>query len=128
MRAYHPPILMLGLLAWCVGCGQAPPTLAHGKPVSHWVQSLQDPDAKVRRKAVDHLGNVGTADPAVVPALIGAVKDGDAGVRRAAILALLKLGSAAQNAVPVLTEALQDKDPQSRDYAARALKQIQGTN
>jgi HEAT repeat protein len=108
------------------GCGQVAPTQVGGKPVSHWVQALQDRDPRVRKKAVDKLGNVGTADPAVVPALIAAVKDRDAGVRAEAVLRLLQLGPAARDAVPALTEAQKDRDPTVRAHAARALQRIQG--
>jgi HEAT repeat protein len=117
--------LMLGVVAWCAACSPTPSTQAHGKPVSHWVEVLQSPDAKARKKAVDVLSNVGTADPAVLPALTEAVKDRDVAVRRAAILALLKMGPAAKDATPALTEALQDKDPQTREYARKALEKIQ---
>jgi HEAT repeat protein len=78
--------------------------MAHGKPVAHWVQALQDPSATVRKKAVNVLGNVGAVDPAVVPALARALKDRDVGVRRAAVLALLKIGPAARDVVPALKE------------------------
>jgi HEAT repeat protein len=108
------------------GCGKAPPTLAHGKPVAHWVQALQDPDVRVRRKAADVLGNVGAVDGAVVPALARAVKDRDVGVRRAAVLALLKIGPGAREAAPVLEEAGKDRDGRVGAYAAQALRKVRG--
>lgn len=116
--------ILLGL--WCGGCGKAPPTLAGGKPVSYWIAALQDADAKVRKKAAFKLGNVGTADPAALPALIGALDDRDAAVRREAILALVKFGPAAKEAIPALT-ALQhkDRDAQVRAYASKALEKLQ---
>jgi HEAT repeat protein len=116
----------LGLILSLVGCGHTPAPLAHGKPVSHWLQALHAADPRKRKKAVEVLGNVGTADPVAIPALIGAVKDCDPKVRGAAILALLKIGPAAEGAIPVLTEAQKDKDPLVRSYAAKALKRIQG--
>jgi HEAT repeat protein len=118
--------LLLIVIVTAVGCGQAPPTQVGGKPVSHWVQALQDRDPQVRKKAVDKLGNVGTADPAVVPALIQAVKDRDARVRAEAVLRLLQLGPAARDAVPALAEARKDPDAKVRAHAARALERIQG--
>src|SRR5262245_38050495 len=118
--------LALAVLA-LAGCSSRPPegTQAHGKPLAHWVQALQDPDAKVRKRATEVLGNVGAADPQVVPALSGAVKDRDRAVREAAVLALLKIGPAAREAAPALAEASKDSDPKVRTYAAKALKQIQ---
>jgi hypothetical protein len=132
MRSLHAPLakvegmryLLLGLVL-IVGCGQTPAPLAHGKPVGHWVQALHAGDARLRKQAVEVLGNVGTSDPTAIPALIGAVKDRDPRVRGAAILALLKIGPAAQEAIPVLTEAQKDRDAQVRSYAAKALKRIQ---
>jgi HEAT repeat protein len=115
------------LVALAVGCGKEPPTLAGGKPVSHWVQALQDPDARVRKQATAKLGNVGTADPAALPALTGALQDRSPEVRREAILAVLKCGPAAREVMPVLTELRQrDPDPRVRSFAARALEKLQG--
>jgi HEAT repeat protein len=106
------------------GCGKAS-TVVHGKPVSHWVEALRGPDAKERKRAVEALGNVGAADPDVVPALVGAVKDRDPAVRAAAVLALLKIGPDAHEAVPVLTAARGDPNAHVRRYAAKALARIQ---
>ena len=114
-------------LAGCgmAGCGGRPePTMAHGKPVAHWVQSLQDPDARVRKRAADVMGNIGAVDPTIVPALAAAVKDRDRSVREAAVLALLKMGAAAKEATPALDEASKDSDARIRSYAAKALQKI----
>jgi HEAT repeat protein len=119
-------LLILVLLALLCGCRKAPPTLAHGQPVSHWVEALRDPDPVVRMKAVKILGNVGPADATAIPALITAVKDADFAVRDEAVLALLKIGPAARDAIPVLTEAQHDEDPTVRSHAAKALARIQG--
>ena len=75
---------------------------------------------------LEALGNVGAADPAAIPALIGALKDSDAAVRAAATLALLKIGPDAQDAAEALAEAQKDKDPKVRDLAAKALQRVQG--
>jgi HEAT repeat protein len=114
--------LSLGVLAGC----SAPfgPTLAHGKPVEHWVQALRDPDLKVRKRAADVLGNVGAADATVVPALATALKDRDRGVREATVLALLKIGPSAQEAAPALLLASKDADAKVRAYAIQALEKI----
>ena len=44
---------------------------------------------------------------------------------REAILSLLKFGPAAKDSVPVLTEALKDSDAKVRQYAEKALAQVQ---
>jgi HEAT repeat protein len=118
-------ILIAGLVVLLAGCGRAQPTLAHGKPVSDWVAALQHPDARQRKKAAEVLGNVGAADPAVVPALAGAVKDRDPAVRGEAVLALLKIGPAAREAAPALHEAEKDRDPHVRAGAVKALEKVE---
>ena len=121
------PLRLIALAATVLalsGCSQPAPTMAHGKPVAHWVQALRDPDLKVRKRAADVLGNVGAADATVVPALAGAVKDQDRAVREATVLALLKMGGAARDAMPALVEASKDSDARVRSYAARALEKL----
>ncbi len=121
---FVPAIVVLLLVS---GCKKGQPALAGGKPVSYWVESLSNPDPKLRKTAVFKLGNVGTTDPAVFPALLGALRDDQAGVRREAILALLKCGDAARDAVPLLTQiSRQDRDLQVRSYAVKALDKLQG--
>jgi HEAT repeat protein len=118
-------VLLAALLILAAGCARPQPTLAHGKPASYWVEALQHADARERRKAAEVLGNVGAVDPAVVPALAGAVRDRDLAVRGAAVLALLKMGPAAQDAAPALREAAKDRDPHVRANAVKALEKIQ---
>jgi HEAT repeat protein len=120
-------ILLVAFAAVLVsGCGRSAPTHAGGKPVSHWVEALRSPDAKLRKEAAFKLGNVGAADLAAFPALVGALKDRDAAVRREAILAMLKFGPAAREAVPNLTELREhDRDPKVRSYAAKAVETLQ---
>jgi HEAT repeat protein len=114
-------VLVLLPIVLC-GCGLAQPTMAGGK----WAASLHDPDARVRRKAAFTLGNIGPSDPAVLPALIGALRDADRGVRCEAILALVKYGPGAREAIPALTEAREkDRDARVRSYAARALEKLE---
>src|ERR1700730_13646787 len=97
-------LLAFSLLAITVlpGCGQQGPPLSGGQPVSYWLGALKDGDAKLRQKAVTKLGNVGTTDAAVFPALIEALRDADASVRREVVLALMKFGPDAKEAVPIL--------------------------
>jgi HEAT repeats len=118
-------LLMSLALIFGAGCGPAAPTLAGGKSASHWVDALHDADPKKREEAVEKLGNVGAADPAAYPALVGALKDPSAQVRCAAVLALGKPGSAAKAAVPALEDLKEhDPDPGVRNYAAKALKNL----
>ena len=116
----HGTVLLVLMAA---GCGPARPMMAGGK----WAAALRDPDATLRRKAAFTLGNIGPADPAVLPALLGALKDSDAAVRREAILALVKCGREAREAEPLLDELRQhDPDAQVRAYAGRGLEKLRG--
>jgi HEAT repeat protein len=111
---------------WTCGCGgSSPPTLAGGKPVSHWVGELKNPDPKHRREAVEKLGNVGLADPEAFPAVCAAFQDADPRVRCAAVLAVLKFGETAREAVPLLEDLRKrDRDPRVREFANRALERL----
>jgi HEAT repeat protein len=117
MRRILTAILLISLC----GCGEARPKMAGFK----WAGALRDPDANVRKKAAFTLGNIGTSDPAALPALIAALKDADAGVRCEAILGLLKFGLAASQAIPALAEIQkQDTDDRVRTYASKALHRV----
>jgi HEAT repeat protein len=117
-------LAMMVVAASLSGCGQKPPPLAGGKPVSYWVEALRNPDPGLRKTAVFKLGNVGPADPAALPAVLAALKDRDALVRREAVLALVKFGPAAREAVPGLGELLRDQDARVRLCAAKALEKL----
>jgi HEAT repeat protein len=109
------------------GCGNQESLTAGGKPVAHWLEALKSPDAKARKRAVQKLANVGTADPAAVPALAGALKDRDAGVRAEAALGLLRIGPDAKGAAAALQEAARkDKSATVRSHAGKALAKVQG--
>jgi HEAT repeat protein len=119
------PLVFAGLLS-VAGCAKTGPVVAGGKTAAHWVKALKDPDAKQRRTAARKLGNIGTADPAALPALLEALKDNEAEVRQEAILSLVKFGTAASDAAPVLREMKErDPEPQVRIYAEKALKKIE---
>jgi HEAT repeat protein len=123
-------LLALFLVMFLVGCNRnSEPVVAHGKPVAHWLEELQQPDPKARKKAVGALGAIGKADPASIPALIGVVKnDQDAMVRDQAVLALLNIGPDAKDAIPQLSEAeAKDPDATVRSHATKALEKIRGT-
>lgn len=114
-------ILVAVLLMALSGCDQAPTTTR----VNYWLEALHAPDAKLRKEAAFKLGNLGTTDAAVVPALRGALTDANPAVRREAILALLKCGPDAKAAVPIFTD-LRQRDPnaQVRRYAAKAIEKL----
>jgi HEAT repeat protein len=113
------------LIPLLAGCGKKEPVQAYGKPVAHWLEELRKPNAKARKKAVLALGQIGTADPETIPALIAAVKDTDAMVKETAILALLHIGPPAKDAVPALIQTQSDPDPAIRAKAKKALDRIQ---
>ena len=124
MRTVVAPMLCVSLLAGCRAKDTAP-VLSHGQPVSHWIEKLQSSDAQTRKHAVAALGHVGAMDPAVIPALIGALKDKDARVRDEAVLALLRIGPPAIDATSALIEAERDPDAKVREHARKALERIQ---
>lgn len=117
-----------GILSlFLTGCGQPKGMMVGGKPISHWLTACKDPNPKLRKTAVAKLGNVGTAYPAALPAVIGALNDSDPAVRCEAILALVRSGPAANEAIPTLTDMKRnDRNGQVRSYAAQALTKLQG--
>jgi HEAT repeat protein len=115
-------LLALALLAAAAsGCSRAGPP----RPTSHWVDSLNSPDTKVRREAVAQLARIGCADPTVVPALTGALRDPDTTVRAEAAAALAQFGPDAAAAAPALAAvAHADDDAKVRGKAAAALAKV----
>ncbi|MDB5308863.1 MAG: hypothetical protein JWO38_3065 [Gemmataceae bacterium] len=113
------------LVAALGGCARTKPTQAGGKPVDYWVEALRNPDPQVRKEAVFKLGNVGPADPAAYPAVVGAIRDADPKVRCEVILALMKFGPRAKEAGPTLGDLkAHDPDARVRSHASRALEKI----
>lgn len=98
--------------------------MGHYRPVAHWPAALHGSDKRLRQQAVQTLGNVGPADPAVIPALASVLRDPAVGVRREGALALVKIGPPAAAAVPALREAVKDSDAKVRAYATQALEVI----
>jgi len=91
-----------------------------GAPAAVHVADLKSPAPRIRARAAAQLA--AARDPAIVPALIGAMADDETSVRRAAARALGEQRDA--KAVPVLLKALGDKDANVRFYAAHALGEI----
>lgn len=119
-------IVLVMISCGMAGCASKEPMTSHGQPISHWIEKIQDPDAKTRLRAVKALANVGAKDPAVVPTLTGAVTDKDDDVRLEAILGLLRIGPPARAAVPALMQAQQDPNSKVREGATKAIEKIQG--
>ena len=80
-------------------------------------KQLQDPDPKVREKAVKQLGQ--EDDPANVSILATAVKDKDGKVRLAVVKSLIHLGTPAS--LPPLSRAVEDGFPEIRLLAIDGL-------
>jgi HEAT repeat protein len=119
------PMILLSLLV--AGCHSRQAPTSGGKPISHWLAALRSSDTNARKTAAFKLGNVGSTDPAVLPALLAALKDANPAVRRESILALVKCGPPAKEAIPSLAE-LQKFDPDSkvRTCARLALNKLGG--
>jgi HEAT repeat protein len=100
--------------------------LAHGKPLSYWLETVHNRDVRLRKKAVQTLGNIGPVDQAVIPALTSALKDPDVGVRKEAIESLVKMGPKAKEAVPTLDEiSRHDANAKVKSDAEKAIQSIQ---
>ena len=117
------------LIVVVVGCGQSPPETVHGKPVSHWLDELKKPDAKVRKKAVQALGSAASTLSEARAGLLVGLQDAEADVRYEACLAIVQLGAKTPaEAVPLLEKAAGDPDPRVKAAAAKALKRVQGSS
>jgi HEAT repeat protein len=98
-----------------------------GHSSGYWMDALNSPDAKLRKRAIYSLGTIGSKVPEAVPAIARIMlDDDDADLRREASLALLKMIPASGEAVPALAQALADEDPLVRMYAANTLFRLGG--
>jgi len=96
-----------------------------GEPVEHWLEAMKAPDAKLRRRAAEVLGNVGPVDLRSITALADALSDPDRRVRDQAILGLSKLGPVAKASAPAIQKLLQhEQDPQVVAHANAALSRV----
>ncbi len=117
---------VVAVLAGCRGKPEGPPQAA-GKPITHWLEALHDPDVKLRTEAAKKLGNVGGADPQALPALIEALADPEPEVRLAAMDGVVKFGPGGKDAIPALEKIRDgDADAHLRDLAVRMIKHIEG--
>lgn len=87
---------------------------------------LKDERAKIRRKAVSALEQIGTNASAATPQLILALEDSDpeGDVRWYATIAIGKIGLPAKVAIPSLIKRLRDEKAGIRAYAAWSLGQM----
>jgi HEAT repeat protein len=70
------------------------------------METLRDPDPKVRLKAIEVLARMGGDAKDAVPELIRLLEDPDEPVRKAAIRTLGRIGPPAKEAVPALMQTL----------------------
>jgi HEAT repeat protein len=70
------------------------------------IETLRDPDPKVRLRAIEVLARMGGDAKDAVPELIRLLEDSDEGVRKAAIRTLGRIGPPAKEAVPALMQTL----------------------
>ncbi|PIR15235.1 MAG: hypothetical protein COV48_15520, partial [Elusimicrobia bacterium CG11_big_fil_rev_8_21_14_0_20_64_6] len=85
---------------------------------------LKHGNARMRARAADDIGHMGTAAAPAVPALLSALRDRTAAVRASAGLALGNIGATEASVVPLLTKALKDRNEDVRYAAALALSRI----
>jgi HEAT repeat protein len=107
-----------------MGLAKQEPFDYNGRPLSYWINALQEGDEKVRHQAAKALGNFGREGKEAVPALAVALADQADLVRVNAALALMKMAPDTEAAVPQLGEALRDKYPMIRMDAVIALHRM----
>lgn len=84
---------------------------------------LDDPDVKVRARAVDRLRGKEYAEQ-IVPALINALEDEESIVRSEAAQRLCGIGENARQAVPALIKAMDDENENVRKWVFNAFQRI----
>jgi HEAT repeat protein len=123
-----PACLSLGLVfvacqtSFAAPMGDDEPSY-HGKTLKQWTELSRDDDAKVRLRAVVHLG-LGPFNKAAVPALRKALRDENRTVRLAAIGALGEIGSEAREAADDLGVRLKEEDPEAGMKICAALANL----
>ena len=100
-----------------------------GKPISAWVEALNDPDQSARAEATERLIQICGSLATVLPALSDVLKEGDAVTRVQTAATLGEFGSRLLLLVPGLRAALRAAvltatDPDVRSAASQALVQI----
>ena len=115
------PVARAAELAIASDAPDAPPQFDALPPL---LALLKDRDPRLRARAADELGALGSVSPAVVPALTRALKDRRRRVRASAALALGNLGAAADPSVPALVAALRRGPEEVSWSAALALGRV----
>ena len=83
------------------------------------IETLRDPDPKVRLKAIEVLARMGADAKDAVPELIRLLEDPDEEVRKAAIRTLGRIGPAAKDAVPALMQTLMQHSAEAGEAGLR---------
>jgi len=89
------------------------------------IKALADRDGDVRSWAAQALGEIGSDAKAAVSALVNLLKNSDEGSRNSSCIALGNIGPAARDALPTLKNALKDPSRDVRQFARRAIEQIE---
>src|SRR5262245_1270590 len=95
-----------------------------GKPLVHWVASLQAEDPETRRQAAAAFVALGPAARAAVAPLVAMLSDPDQQLRRTVTEALGDIGPEARAAVSPLVAILSDSDEVFQCEVAEPLGQI----
>ena len=89
------------------------------------INAMEDSDGVVRSWAAQALGEVGPDAKDAVPALLKLITDREEGCRNCSCIALAGIGPAARDALPALRKALKDPSKDVRQFAKRAVEQIE---
>jgi hypothetical protein len=95
-----------------------------GLSMDELIELLDDPDAQMRRGAIEGLGFSGCVAKAAVPQIVEALRDYDASVRPMAAWALGQIGVASHDVVASLVDAAWRQDRELRLAALDALARL----
>ncbi len=129
MRPIAPAVIGFALLLLPAGSPRAEEPLHLGKPLSHWIGRLKEPQDLERVKAIHAIQGTahrlgGRSTEPAVPALLEATRDPSDWVRSRALAALATIGPsvpAVVQALPVFVAALADPKADVRATAADAV-------
>ncbi|HLI31020.1 MAG TPA: HEAT repeat domain-containing protein [Terriglobia bacterium] len=109
--------LCLTFITFCAAVSAVSPVVFGGQAANPLVEELKSPNADIRAKAAQQLGQ--SADPSVEPALAAALNDPSTKVREQVIVALDRLHTV--QSLHGLLAATKDSDPDVRTLAVRAV-------
>jgi HEAT repeat protein len=108
----EPPRMLKPLAEWTEQEAAADALGRIGAPaVPALIETLANPDATLRLKAVEVLARMGPEAQEAVPRLVELLNDSDPAVRKAATRALGQIGPLAHDAVPALMQRLVEPPP-----------------